>query len=80
MKIWYQSASSFGFEPVWDDYGQTLQAQCLAVVHPDTEVHVRGIPVMVRDVENWKSLQYFQNIQTINNMIQAEREGSDLVP
>jgi len=77
MKIWYQSASSFGFEPVWDDYGQTLQAQCLAVVHPDTEVHVRGIPVMVRDVENWKSLQYFQNIQTINNMIQAEREGFD---
>jgi len=77
MKIWYQSASSYGFEPVWDEYGRTLEQQCRAVVQPGTEVHVAGIPVMVRDVENWRGLQYFQNVQTLNNMRRAEEEGFD---
>lgn len=77
MKIWYQSASSYRHEPVWDEYGHTLEMQCGAIVRPDTQVYVTGIPAMVRDIENWKSLQYFQNIQTINAMRQAEREGYD---
>lgn len=27
MKIWYQSSSSHGFVPVWDEYGKTLEKQ-----------------------------------------------------
>ena len=77
MKIWYQSASAYGFEPVWERYGQTLAAQCRKVLHPDTEVVVQGIPVMVRDVENWRALQYYQNAQVLANMQRAEREGFD---
>ncbi len=77
MKIWYQSASAFGFEPVWDEYGRTLVEQCSRVLRPDTELHVAGIPVMVRDIENWKALQYYQNVQVLNNMRRAEREGFD---
>ncbi|MDO9403994.1 MAG: aspartate/glutamate racemase family protein [Polaromonas sp.] len=77
MKIWYQSASAYGFEPVWDRYGQTLIEQCRTVLHPDTELHVAGIPVMVRDVENWRSLQYYQNVQVMKNMQRAEAEGYD---
>ena len=77
MKIWYQSASAYGFEPVWDEYGRTLEAQCRKVVHRDTEVHVAGIPVMVRDIENWRSLQYYQNVQVLKNMRRAEQEGYD---
>ena len=77
MKIWYQSASAYGFEPVWDEYGRTLIAQCRSVLHPDTELHVAGIPVMVRDVENWRSLQYYQNVQVLKNMQRAEAEGYD---
>jgi allantoin racemase len=77
MKIWYQSASAFGYEPVWDEYGRTLQEQCRNVVHRDTEVHVAGIPVMVRDIENWRSLQYYQNVQVLKNMQRAQREGFD---
>ena len=65
MKIWYQSASSYRYEPVFEDYGRTLEAQCAAVLRPDTKLHVTGIPVMVRDIENWRGLQYFQNIETI---------------
>lgn len=77
MKIWYQSASAYGFEPVWDDYGRTVLAQCRRVLGADTELHLHGIPVMVRDIENWRGLQYFQNIQTLNNMRRAEAEGYD---
>ena len=36
MKIWYQSASAYRYEPVWDDYGQTLEAQCRRILHPET--------------------------------------------
>lgn len=77
MKIWYQSSSSYGFEPVWDEYGKTLEEQCRKVLRPDTQVHVEGIPVMVRDVENWKSLQYYQNVQSMKNMVRAQEEGYD---
>jgi Asp/Glu/hydantoin racemase len=77
MKIWYQSASGYRYEPVWDEYGKTLEAQCRNVLHQDTEVYVTGIPVMVRDIENWRSLQYYQNAQTLQNMQRAQREGYD---
>ncbi|MGE0314280.1 MAG: aspartate/glutamate racemase family protein [Lautropia sp.] len=77
MKIWYQSASAYRHEAVWDAYGQTLEQQCGAVIRADTELHVTGIPVMVRDIENWRALQYYQNIETLNNMRRAEREGFD---
>jgi len=77
MKIWYQSASAYRFEPVWDEYGKTLEAQCQKVARPGVEIFVTGIPVMVRDVENWRHLQYFQNVQTINNMKIAQEQGFD---
>jgi allantoin racemase len=77
MRIWYQSASGYRHEPVWDEYGHTLEAQCRTVVHPGTEVHVTGIPVMVRDIENWRLLQYYQNVQILANMRRAEQEGYD---
>jgi Asp/Glu/hydantoin racemase len=77
MKIWYQSASAYRFEPVWDEYGQTLETQCRKVANPGVEVYVTGIPVMVRDVENWRHLQYFQNVQTIQNMKIAQEKGFD---
>ncbi len=77
MKIWYQSASAYRFEPVWDEYGETLQAQCKKIANPGTEVFVTGIPVMVRDVENWRHLQYLQNIQILKNMREAQAQGFD---
>ena len=46
-------------------------------MRPDTEVYVTGIAVMVRDVENWRALQYYQNVQTLNNMHRAQAEGYD---
>jgi Asp/Glu/hydantoin racemase len=77
MKIWYQSASAYRYEPVWDEYGKTLEQQCQKIASAGVEIYVTGIPVMVRDVENWRHLQYFQNIQTIKNMMLAQEQGFD---
>lgn len=77
MKIWYQSLSSYRYEPVFDDYGKALEAQCKAAVRPDTEVFVTGTKVMVRDIDKYKSLMYFHKAQVMNNMLKAEKEGFD---
>ncbi len=77
MKIWYQSSSAYRFEPVWDEYGKTLEAQCRAMLGTGGEVYVTGIPVMVRDIENWKVIQYYQNAQVLENMRRAQAEGYD---
>ncbi len=77
MKIWYQSASSYRYEPVFDEYGKTIEKQCKRVLRPDTEIYVTGIPMMIRDVENWKSFQYYQKIESLNNMWRAQKEGYD---
>ena len=77
MKIWYQSSSSYGYEPVFDEYGKTLEMQCRNIARASTEVHVEGIELMVRDVENFKAMQYYQNVQILNNMVRAQREGYD---
>jgi hypothetical protein len=71
MKIWYQSASAYGYEPVWDDYGRTLEAQCRRVVHRDTEVRVAGLRVLGRYIEKWRSLMYYNSVLLLNNMRRA---------
>lgn len=77
MKIWYQSLSSYRYEPVWDEYGKALDEQCRRAVRPDTQVFVTGTPVMVREIDKYKSLMYFHKAQVMNNMLRAEREGYD---
>ncbi len=77
MKIWYQSLSSYRYEPVWDEYGKTLEEQCRQAVRPGTEVFVTGTPVMVREIDRFKSLMYFHKAQVMNNMLKAEKEGYD---
>jgi len=77
MKIWYQSYSRYGYEAVWDEYGRTLEEKCRRILRPDVQIHVIGMPVMIRDIENWKALQYYQNVQVMNNMLKAEKEGYD---
>lgn len=77
MKIWYQSLVTYGYEKVWEEYGKTLEEQCRRVVRPNTEVYVTGIPVMVKEIDRFRSLFYYHKIQVLNNMLRAEKEGYD---
>jgi len=77
MKIWYQSLSSYRYEPVWDKYGEALAEQCKRALRPDTEIYVTGTPVMVRQIDSFKSLMYYHKSQMLNNMLKAKKEGYD---
>ncbi len=77
MKIWYQSASSYRYESVFDDYGKTLEEQCKRALRTDTEIYVTGVPVMMREEDRYKIIRYYHVSQVFNNMLRAEREGYD---
>ena len=77
MKIWYQSLSSYRYEPVWDGYGKTIEEQCKRILRPDTEIFVTGTPVMVREIDSYKSIMYYHKSQMLNHMLKAEKEGYD---
>lgn len=78
MKIWYQSMTAIGYDPLWDEYGKTIKEQCKRVLNPDTEVHLAGVPVML-DIDKYKSVLYYHTVQCLNNLLQAEKEGYDAV-
>ena len=77
MKIWVQTATSYGYEPVWDGYGQTLLEQCRRVMRPGVEATVHGMPVMMRDIETYLCVEAPHQMQMFTNMLRAEREGYD---
>lgn len=78
MRLWYQSASSYRYEGTFELYGKTLEEQCQRAARPDTEIYVTGLPVMMREIDRFKSLTYYHKIQMLNNMLRAEKEGYDV--
>ncbi len=78
MRLWYQSASSYRYEETWELYGKTLEEQCKRAARPDTEVYVTGLPVMMREIDRYKSVTYFHKAQMLKNMLKAEEEGYDV--
>lgn len=78
MRLWYQSASSYRYEAAFDLYGRTLEEQCRRAARPDTEIHVTGLPVMMREIDRFRSVTYYHKAQMLNHMLRAEREGYDV--
>ena len=80
MKIWYQTLTSYRYDPLWEDYGKIMEEQCKRAARPDTEVYVTGVPVMVPEVDQFKSLMLYNYAgQGLNNMLKAEKEGYDAI-
>ena len=78
MKLWYQTMTSYRFDPLWDDYGHIMEEQIKKVARPDTEVYVTGVPVMVHEVDQFKALMMYNYVgQAMNNLFKAEKEGYD---
>jgi len=77
MKIWYQSATRYRYDPSQDEFGKTLEEQCRRALRPETEVYVTGVPERVEEWRFFKSLMYYHSSQFINNMLRAEKEGYD---
>ena len=79
MKIWYQSNSTYRYDPALDAYGNNLEEQCKRAARPDTEVYVTGVPVHGEHIDKYKSIMYYHANQGLNNMLKAEKEGYDAV-
>ena len=70
--------TSYRYDPLWDDYGKITEEQIKKVARPDTEVYVTGVPVMVHEVDQFKSLMVYNYVgQALNNLFKAEKEGYD---
>lgn len=80
MKIWYQTMTTYRYNPLWDKYGKSMEEQCRRAARPDTEIYVTGVPASVHEVDQYKSLMLYNYAgQGLNNMLRAEREGYDAV-
>ena len=78
VKIWYQTLTTYRYDPVWDEYGKALEEQCKRAASPDTEVYVTGVPLIGKDRDKYKFIMYYHKLQCLNNMLRAEREGYDV--
>jgi len=77
MKIWYQTMSTYRYDPVFDTYGKLLAEQCKRALRPDTEVYVTGVPVVMPEIDRYKSIMTYHSSQMLNHMLRAEKEGYD---
>ena len=77
MKIWYQSASSYRYDPLFEEYGKILEEQCKRALRPDTEVYVTGVPAFMMEEDRYKIIRYYHVSQVFNNMVKAEEQGYD---
>lgn len=77
MRIWYQSSTPLGHDPMWSPYEESIRRHVQKVAEPDTEVQVHGVMATHLLAERSSYAQYLNQAQIINNAINAEREGYD---
>jgi Asp/Glu/hydantoin racemase len=79
MRIWYQSSTAIGRNPVFKPYEEAIARNARAVMRPDTEVDVRGVDRMSPHYERSKYARYLNGISIARNAAEAEARGYDAV-
>lgn len=79
MRIWYQSSTAIGRNPVFKPYEEAIARNARAVVRPDTEVDVHGVDRMSPHYEKSKYARYLNGISITRCAAEAERRGYDAV-
>jgi len=77
MKIWLQSASAIGRDPLWESYEKALIEHAQRVPRPGTTVTVHGVDKMSTGIDRSRYIEFLNSPKIIDNAIQAEREGYD---
>lgn len=77
MRIWYQSSSAIGENPVWESYERALKKHVQKVARPGTTVDVHGVKTMAQAIERVSYFEFLNNANILDNAIRAEREGYD---
>lgn len=77
MKLWFQSCTDMGVNPVWHDYEQSLRRHFSKVARPGTEITLQGTRVFSGRTRLFQYDVYLHTSQIIESAIKAEREGYD---
>jgi allantoin racemase len=76
MKIWYQSLTR---ESQWPEYNRRLRRVLGEIADPGTEIVVHGITQRGGVGDQFRSLEFVETIEVLENVERAEREGYDAV-
>ena len=77
MKIWCQSASALGTDPMLKPYEEALQKHIQETARRGTTVHLHGVKVWSSAVNWLRYAEYLNSSEIIDNAIEAEKKGYD---
>lgn len=77
MKLWFQSCTDMGNNPIWQDYEECLKKHFRKVARPDTEISLHGARVFSGRTRLYQYDVYLHTSQIIEGAVQAAREGYD---
>lgn len=77
MKLWFQSCTDMGVNPVWNDYEKSLEKHFQKVARAGTKISLHGTQVFSGRTRSYQYDVFLHTSQMIEAAIQAEREGCD---
>jgi len=79
IRIWYQSSTAIGKNPVFKPYEEAIARNARQVARPDTTVDIHGVDRMSRHYERSLYARYLNGISITRAAARAEAEGYDAV-
>ena len=77
MRIWCQSCTGIGADPLWQNYDVSMKQHLRKVARPDTEADFYGQGETLPGIDRYHATQHICIHRSIQNAIRAEREGYD---
>lgn len=79
IRIWYQSSTALGKNPVFEPYERAIAANARQVVRPGTVVDIHGVDVMSPHYERSEYARYLNGISITRAAARADAEGYDAI-
>jgi allantoin racemase len=77
MKLWLQSCTDMGNNPIWDEYEKSLRRHLQRVARPGTEINLQGTRVFSGRTRLYQYDVYLHTAELIEKAILAEKQGYD---
>ena len=77
MKLWLQSCTDMGANPIWDAYEKSLKRHLQKVARPGTEISLYGTRVFSGRTRLYQYDVYLHTSELIEKAISAEQQGYD---
>lgn len=75
MKIWLQSATSMGVDPLWKGYEEALKKHARHLARSDSRLTFSGVKIMTPAIERHAYFRLLLTPQIVENALVAEKEG-----